>query len=284
MNQPQTGAAYRRVTSKLLRVVIAALCGFGMAASARAQAANLVSADPAVQAIQARLAQRLKGFPKIDEITPSGMPGLYEVRAGHELYYSDAQGNFLLQGELIDTRSSRNLTRERIDKLTAVDFKRLPLKDALVWKTGTGQRRIAVFADPNCPYCKKLETELQGLKNVTVYTFLYPILAPDSTTKSQAIWCSQDGTQTWRDWMLKGVAPSANACATPMDRNLAFGRAHAIDGVPAVFFEDGSRSPGFIDAAQIEAKLAAGASKASGLGNDASATPKAAGTAEPKAL
>ena len=288
MNQPPTGAACRRVTAKLLRVVIAALCSLGMAASAAAQAsANLVSADPAVQAIQSRLTQRLKGFPKIDEISPTGMPGLYEVRAGHELYYSDAQGNFLLQGELIDTRSTRNLTRERIDKLTAVDFKQLPLKDALVWKTGTGQRRIAVFADPNCPYCKKLETELQGLKDVTVYTFLYPILAPDSTTKAQAIWCSQGGTQAWRDWMLKGVAPSGNACATPMDRNLAFGRAHAIDGVPAVFFEDGSRSPGFVSAADIEAKLKAAAGKPSGSASDGAATlPKveSAEVSEPKAL
>src|SRR5882724_12028770 len=123
---------------------------------------SLTSPDPAVQTIQARLSQRLKGFPRIDEIRPSGMPGLYEVRAGTQLFYSDAQGNYLLQGELIETRSTRNLTRERIDKLTAIDFNQLPLQDALVWKTGTGQRRIVVFADPNCPYCKKLETELQG--------------------------------------------------------------------------------------------------------------------------
>jgi len=283
MKQSHPGTACSTVTPKAMRVFIAALCGLDMAASACAQASpNFVSADPAVQAIQARLTQRLKGFPKIDEISPTGMPGLYEVRAGHELYYSDAQGNFLLQGELIDTRSTRNLTRERIDKLTAVDFRQLPLKDALVWKTGTGHRRIAVFADPNCPYCKKLETELQALKDVTVYTFLYPILAPDSTTKSQAIWCSQDGMQTWRDWMLKGVAPSNGACATPMDRNLAFGRAHAIDGVPAVFFEDGSRSPGFIDAAQIEAKLAASDGKVNKPNDDSSKGQ--AKTAESKAL
>ena len=218
------------------------------------------SADPAVQAIRAGLVQRLSGLPKIDEISASGMPGLYEVRLGTDLFYTDAQGNYLIRGELIDTRTQRNLTRERIDKLTAIEFDKLPLQDAIVWKSGNGQRRIAVFADPNCPYCKKLETELQNLKDVSVYTFLYPILAADSTAKAQAIWCSADATQSWRELMLKGAEPrTAQPCANPIERNLALGRVHRIGGVPAVIFEDGGRSPGLMSAAQIDARLNGGA-------------------------
>lgn len=220
------------------------------------------SADPAVQSIRAKLVQRLSGLPKIDEISPSGMPGLYEVRLGTDLFYTDAQGNYLIRGELIDTRSQRNLTRERIDKLTAIEFDKLSLQDAIVWKSGNGQRRIAVFADPNCPYCKKLEVELQNLKDVTVYTFLYAILAADSTTKSQAIWCSADATQSWRELMLKGTAPqSKQSCANPIERNLALGKAYRIEGVPALVFEDGTRGPGLMSLAQIEGRLNGGAKR-----------------------
>lgn len=219
-------------------------------------AAQAQGLDPAQQAIRRNLGQRLQGFPKIDEVRPSGMPGLYEVRVGHELYYSDAQGAYLIRGELIDTRSQRNLTQERIKQLSAIDFAQLPLQDAVVWKVGNGQRRIAVFADPNCGYCKKLEAELQHLKDVTVYTFLYPVLAQDSVDKAKNVWCSGDATQSWRAWMLKGQAIKPGAdCATPIERNLAFGRAHRIEGVPAIFFEDGSRSAGALSAQQIEARL-----------------------------
>ena len=219
-------------------------------------ATTFISPDPAVQTIRSRLTQRLSGLPRIDEISPTGMPGLYEVRLGNEVYYSDAQGNYLIRGELIDTRSQRNLTRERLDKLSTIDFDKLPLQDAILWKTGTGKRRIAVFADPNCPYCKKLESELQNLKDVSVYTFLYPILAPDSTTKSQAIWCNADASQSWQQWMLNGTAPAAaQPCTTPIERNLALGKAHRIDGVPAVIFEDGSRSPGLLSTVQMEQRL-----------------------------
>ena len=116
-------------------------------AAATTQRSDPIAAvDPAVQVIRARLTQRLSGLPKIDEVRASGMPGLYEVRLGSELLYSDAQGNYFIRGELIDTRSQRNLTRERIDKLTAIDFDALPLQDAILWKSGNGQRRIAVFA------------------------------------------------------------------------------------------------------------------------------------------
>jgi len=276
MSQKEDGRADVRAAcdgaSKAMHRLAGALCVAAcMLQSAIAQtplgataqgAASLTPVDRAVQTIRARLTQRLSGLPKIDEISASGMPGLYEVRLGNEVYYSDAQGNYLIRGELIDTRSQRNLTRERLDKLSAIDFDKLPLQDAILWKSGTGKRRIAVFADPNCPYCKKLESELQNLKDVSVYTFLYPILAPESAAKSQAIWCNTDASQSWRQWMLNGAAPTATqACANPIERNLALGKAHRIDGVPAVIFEDGSRSPGLVSAAQIEQRFAGSASQ-----------------------
>jgi len=124
--------------------------------------------------IRKNIAERLPEFPKIDEVTKTPIPGIYELRLGTEVVYSDEQGNHLIEGSLIDTRSRANLTEARQNKLSAIDFASLPLKDAMVWKQGTGARRIAVFADPNCGYCKKFERELQQVKDVTVYTFLIP--------------------------------------------------------------------------------------------------------------
>jgi thiol:disulfide interchange protein DsbC len=173
--------------------------------------------------------------------------------------YSDERGDHLLQGSLLDTRTRANLTDARIAKLTAIDFASLSLKDAIVWKQGSGARRIAVFADPNCGYCKKFERDLQQVKNVTVYTFLYPILGGDSPEKARNIWCARDATAAWRSWMLEGAMPvrSMGACETPMLRNLAFGKKYKITGTPALVFEDGTRIPGALDAAQVEKQLLA---------------------------
>lgn len=234
------------------------LCSALLLANTSALAQSGGSPDPALQTIRMRLRERVPRLPKIDEITPVGMPGLYEVRIGMDIYYSDAQGNYLILGDLIETRSQRNLTRERVAKLTAIDFAKLPFKDAIAWKIGSGERRIAVFADPNCGYCKQLEAELQHLNDVTVYTFLYPVLADDSTDKAKHIWCSAEPTQRWRDWMLNNtpIAP-AKDCATPIERNLALGKAQRIAGVPAVFFEDGTRSSGLMSAKEIAARIEA---------------------------
>jgi thiol:disulfide interchange protein DsbC len=220
-------------------------------------AGPLLAADlPSIQSLQAKLTERLPDFPKLDEVRATELPGVYELRAGQTIYYGDAQGNFILRGDLIDTKRARNLTQQRIEQLSAIAFAELPLKDALVWKTGTGKRRLAVFADPNCPYCRKLEGELQNLKDATVYLFLYPALGDDSAQKAQNILCGKEPQQVWRNWMLKGVAvPAAPACATAVARNTAFARDHRINGVPTLFFEDGSRAGGYVSLAQIEAKL-----------------------------
>jgi len=213
--------------------------------------------------IRRNIADRLPDFPKIDEVTKTPIPGLYELRIGTEVLYSDEQGNHLIEGSLIDTRTRANLTEARVNKLTAIDFTSLPLKDALVWKQGNGSRRIAVFADPNCTYCKKFERDLQQAKDVTVYTFLIPILGGDSPEKATNIWCAKDNTRAWREWMLEAKAParSMGSCETPMARNLALSRKHKINGTPAIIFEDGTRIPGAVGAEQLEKQLVASRSK-----------------------
>ena len=223
--------------------------------------AQFAAAQEAV--IRKTIAERLPDFPKIDEISKTPIPGLYELRIGTDILYSDAQGNHLIEGSVIDTRTRANLTQARENKLTAIDFAALPLKDAIVWKQGAGTRKIAVFADPNCGYCKKFERDLLQVKDVTVYTFLIPILGGDSPEKSANIWCAKDNMKAWRDWMLDGKAPprSMGACDAPIERNLALSRKHKINATPAIIFEDGTRIPGAVGAEQLEKQLVASRGK-----------------------
>lgn len=215
--------------------------------------------------IRKNLPERLPNLPKIDEVVKTAIPGIWEVRIGADLFYTDDQATHLFTGELIDTRTRANLTKERIDRLTAFDFAKLPLKDSIVIKQGTGARKMAVFVDPNCGYCKRFERDVATLKNVTIYTFLYPILGPDSTTKSRDIWCAKDPAKAWRDWMIANTVPPSSAAAkcdtAALDRNTELGRKHRVQGTPATVFEDGSPSPGAIPVDEIEKRLAATAGK-----------------------
>jgi thiol:disulfide interchange protein DsbC len=216
--------------------------------------------------IRKNLADRLPNLPKIDEVTRSPIPGLYEVRyGGAEIMYSDEKGEFILvNGSMIETRTRSDLTEARIEKLLAVDFDQLPLKDAMTIRQGTGSRKMAVFVDPNCGYCKRFERDLAALKDVTIYAFLIPILGPDSTTKAKDIWCAADPARSWRAWMIDGVAPakSMGKCdVAALDRNLEFAHKQRINGTPAVFFADGTRKPGAIPGEMVEKLLAAAAAK-----------------------
>lgn len=215
-------------------------------------------------AIRENLAKRMPDLPKIDEVSTAPIPGLYEVRIGTDIFYTDEQGNHLIQGNIIDTRTRTDLTRARIDKLTAVDFAALPLKDAVVWKQGTGARKLAVFADPNCGYCKRFEKDVVNVRDVTVYTFLYPILGGDSPQKSRDIWCAKDPANVWRAWMIKGKSPPLHMgrCDdSALQRVMVLGRKHRITGTPTLVFENGTRIPGALPASQIEKKLAAARAK-----------------------
>jgi thiol:disulfide interchange protein DsbC len=229
-----------------------------IAASALLAAAVSVFAQEAV--IRKNLAERLPNFPKVDEVTKSPVPGLFEVRVGGtEIFYTDAEANYLVQGSLIDTKAKRNLTEERVAKLTEIDFESLPLKDAFTVVRGNGKRKVAVFEDPNCGYCKRFEADLQTVNNVTVYMFLYPILGPNSTERSKNIWCSKDRAKSWTDWMVKStetaMAPASCDIAA-LNRNVEFGKKHKITGTPTLIFADGNRVPGAIPAAQVEKFLA----------------------------
>lgn len=204
--------------------------------------------------IRKNLAERIPQLQKIDEINKSPINGLYEVRAnGNEIFYTDAEANYLFHGNLIDTRQRRNLTEERVEKLNAINFDALPIKDAFTVVRGNGKRKLAVFEDPNCSYCKRFERDLEKVNNVTVHTFLYPILSTDSAEKSKNIWCAKDRSKTWQDWMLREQPPAAAICDTAaITRNVEFGRKHKITGTPTLIFADGSRVPGAINAQQIE--------------------------------
>lgn len=215
-------------------------------------------------AIRKNLPERLPNLPKIDEVTRSPVAGLWEVRIGTDIFYTDEQGQYLIQGELMDLRARVNLTQQRIDKLTAFDFDKLPLKDAIAIKQGKGTRKMAVFMDPNCGFCKRFERDVANLKDVTVYIYLYPILGQDSQTKSRDIWCARDPAQAWRDWMLANKLPSsapARCDFAAIERNVELGRKHRVNGTPATVFEDDSRLPGAVPGEQLEKQLAQAARK-----------------------
>ena len=237
--------------STITRPVLAALAAIALV--------HAVGANAGEAEIRKNLAARIPQFAKIDEITKTPMPGLYEVRINNfDIFYTDEQGNFLLQGNLIDVKDRKNLTEARVDKLSQVGFDKLPVKDAITIVRGNGKRKLAVFADPNCGYCKQFERDLTKVDNVTIQLFLYPVLGPDSVTKSRNIWCAKDKAKTWDDWMQRGVTPAAAECDTvALTRNREFGQKYNITGTPTLIFSDGTRTPGAIPAAQVEKQLAA---------------------------
>jgi len=197
-------------------------------------------------------------FPGIEivAVVPTRFPGIYEVQVGMDVLYTDANVDYILQGSLIDAKSRVDLTAERLEELTRVPFASLPLDDAIKQVKGDGSRQIAVFEDPNCGYCKRLHETLKGVDNITVYTFLFPSLSPDSTVKARNIWCAEDRAATWNAWMLEGKVPAELNCETPLETNLVLGRKLQVQGTPAIVFADGSRVNGALPLDALERKLA----------------------------
>lgn len=192
---------------------------------------------------------------RLDGVRETRFAGVYELRIGTDLLYTNAAVDYVLQGTLIDARNKEDLTAKRLDELTRVDFDSLPLESAIKQVKGDGSRKMAVFEDPNCGYCKRLHQTLEGMDNYTVYTLLFPILSPDSTAKARNIWCAPDRVQAWRDQMLKNQPPPNAQCETPIEANLAFGRKLLVRGTPAIIFEDGSRVNGALPRDALEQKL-----------------------------
>ena len=225
---------------------------------ATALLASCVDAQNTVEAGIKKALEPHLGGAKIESVKETPYGGLYEVRVAGDILYTDKKGEFLVIGQVYDVKSSRNLTRERIDDVNKIKFSDLPLEMALKQVKGNGKRVIAVFEDPNCGYCKRLrQTTLKDIDNVTIYTFMYNILSEDSSVKSKNIWCASDRNKAWDDWMIAGKVPPATpaACESPNEKVLALGQKLRITGTPAIFFADGSRIPGAIDLKALEGKF-----------------------------
>lgn len=195
---------------------------------------------------------------KISSVTKTPYLGLYEIYADGQILYTDEKQSVIIAGALIDGKTMQNHTAERMHKLTAISFSDLPLDSAVKQVRGDGRRVLATFEDPNCGYCKRLAKDIAKLDNVTIYTFLYPILSPDSLEKSKQVWCSGDKARAWNDLMRDGARlTSKTDCDTSaIARNVEFGRRLNIQGTPTLIFADGERVPGAVPLDRIEQKLA----------------------------
>ncbi|MDB5772811.1 MAG: DsbC family protein [Burkholderia sp.] len=229
--------------------------GAALLALAAASAPAQTSKEAAIKKmVEARLGDGVK----VDSIAKTPYAGLYEVRIGGDIVYTDAKADFLFVGRILDTRTQKDYTRARLEDINKIKFADLPFDSALKMVKGNGKRVIAVFEDPNCGYCKRFRQTLGDMENVTVYTFMYNILSEDSAVKSKNIWCSPDRAKAWDEWMLNGKAAAAAPanCATPNDKIFELGRKMKITGTPTVFFADGTRIPGAVDAKTLEEKFA----------------------------
>lgn len=225
----------------------------GQGTPAAAAKAASATTDAKSQAVQKLFSQRFDN-PAITAVRPTPY-GLYEVQLGPDLVYTDENVTFVFDGTLIDAKTRQDFTRERLDAISRVPFDELPLELAMKQVKGDGSRKLAIFEDPNCGYCKILRKALGDIDNLTVYTFPYPILSPDSTQKVRNTWCAKDRAATWDAWMLKGVVPPKADCDVPIDQMLALGKKLMVRGTPALFFADGSRVGGAIPKDELEKRL-----------------------------
>ena len=207
--------------------------------------------------IRAEVQKRLGTAANVRNVTASPIPGLFEVQVNNEIFYTDTNAKYLIQGEMVELATGNNVTAKRQEDINRIKWSELPQAQAFKVIRGNGNRQIAVFSDPNCGYCKRLEKTLQQLDNVTIYNYLIPILSADSSLKSKQIWCASDQQKVWNDWMLNNQSPTGKSdCANPIDKNMALAKSYGINGTPTIFFTDGSRFPGAVQLVDIEKKLA----------------------------
>lgn len=201
---------------------------------------------------------------KVTEVNPTPIAGLFEAVVQGEIVYVDEFANHIIMGQMFDTTNQRNLTEEARERLNKIDFSALPFDDAIKTVNGNGQRTIAVFSDPNCGFCKRLEASLKDMKDVTIYTFLYPVITPSSKEVSANVWCSKDRSSTWKALMIDGkpVSQRSPDCDTSsLDRNIELGRKLNVTGTPTIFISSGQRAPGAVDSNYLEKMLARNATK-----------------------
>lgn len=200
------------------------------------------------QLIRRAIEPKLNGA-KIEAVQASPIPGLMEVRfrtpQGVQILYTDLKGENIVQGEIWDSRTGRNLTEERISKLSAIKFESLPLDQAVKIVRGNGKRVLAMFSDPYCPYCVTFEQTLQQIDDITVYVFMFPVIRPQRIADSKSVWCAPDRAKAWLDLALHKKPPvTAATCDNPVDSIVSFGKSIGVNGTPTIFFENGERASG----------------------------------------
>jgi thiol:disulfide interchange protein DsbC len=211
--------------------------------------------------IRKALAQQFPGA-KVSSVTKTPYSGLFEVYLDGQLVYMDAQAKYVFSGDVIDLKNRTNLTQARLNQLQAVKWDMFPLNNALKTVKGKGERKLVLFSDIDCPYCRKFEAELAKVDNITVYTFLYPIegLHPKAVQTSKQIWCAPDRNKAWNEYITRGTVPNNDGkCANPVDATIELGNKLKVGGTPTLFFANGQRVPGMVPAAQLERLLAANA-------------------------
>jgi len=231
-----------------------------VAALAAAVSASSVHADANLSKLRETVQQHVGQKGRVTSVAATPYAGIYEVVINNsQIGYTDARGQVFIAGNMFDFKTSTNLSERRLEELRKVDFSKLPLDKAIVKVKGTGARKIAVFSDPDCPFCKRLEPELDKLENVTIYTFLFPLtgLHPDAMRKATMVWCSPDRVQAWDDLMLRGKLPegASLSCPTPILEIIDLAKTLGINGTPGIVFADGHMVPGMIPLEQIESRL-----------------------------
>ena len=215
--------------------------------------ATVAAAD---EAAVRRMLQAKFGDAKVESVQKAPFGDLYEVVLrgpdGVQIFYVDDAASVIVAGQVFDAKSGRNLTEERSRRLSAVKWGSLPFDDAITIVRGNGRRKIAVFSDPNCPFCKRFEKDLASLDDSTVYIFLFPVIKPQSVAQTKAVWCSPDRAKAWRELMLNDVQPSAKPdCKTPVEKLVALGRSLGANATPTWFVETGERYSGALKLADI---------------------------------
>lgn len=199
---------------------------------------------------------------QISSVKATPYSGLFEVYMDGQLVYMDARGQYVFAGDVIELKTRTNLTQARLNKLQAVNWNVFPLNNAIKTVKGNGERKLVVFSDVDCPYCRKFDAELAKIDNITVYTFLYPVegLHPKAVQMSKQIWCAPDRNKAWDDYLGNRAVPANDGkCANPVDETIALGNKLNVSGTPTIFFANGVRVPGMVPAAQLERLLAANA-------------------------
>jgi len=246
----------------LAGVCVAVLSMYALAASeppaAKAQkpaAKAVVKGEGPAETEMRRVVEQVISDPGvIESVRKTSYGNFYEVVLSNgDILYADPTGTFLLSGSLIDIKAKKNITAARINELQRIDFSELPLANAIKQVRGSGKRVLVTFEDPNCSFCKKLAKDVVNLKDTTIYTFMIPILAPDSADKSKAIWCAQDRAKAWNDWMVEGKVPSGpGTCENPIAKNSDLAHKLHVSGTPTMFLIDGNRLGGYVALAELD--------------------------------